>query len=60
MQRRPFLCLSAAGALAACTPAARELPGGFTGIDVRRGHALRDALAQGACHRPRAPSARVS
>jgi len=47
MQRRPFLCLTAASALAACTPEARELPGGFTGIDVRRGHALRDALAQG-------------
>jgi len=47
MQRRPFLCLPAAGALAACAPAAREIPGGFTGIDAARGHALRDALAAG-------------
>ncbi|QEA12773.1 NAD(P)-binding protein [Comamonas flocculans] len=47
MQRRHFLSLPAAGALAACAPAARELPGGYTGIDLARGHQLRDALARG-------------
>ncbi|WP_024539776.1 NAD(P)-binding protein [Comamonas badia] len=47
MRRRALLSLPALGALAACAPRVRELAGGFTGIDVQHGHALRDALAQG-------------
>ena len=52
MDRRLFLSWPAAGALAACHPARPELPGGFTGIDVARGHALRDALARGPSQAP--------
>lgn len=47
MRRRPFLALPAAGALAACGAPPAELPGGYTGINVERGHRLRDALAAG-------------
>ena len=52
MQRRQFLCTatSAATALltAGCGPAPRALQGGFAGIDLERGHQLRDLLARGA------------
>ena len=46
MQRRLFLTAAAASAaasaLAGCTPPRAELPGGFTGVDLARGHQLRD------------------
>ncbi|EER57579.1 amine oxidase, partial [Acidovorax delafieldii 2AN] len=43
MQRRQFLATAAASALAAgCHDAPRALEGSFTGIDIARGHALRD------------------
>lgn len=60
MQRRPFLCLPVVAALAACGAPARELPGGFTGIDVQRGHALRDRLAPGASAAPPAAGHRTN
>ena len=48
MQRRLFLTAAAASAaasaLAGCTPPRAELPGGFTGVDLARGHQLRDLL----------------
>ncbi len=52
MQRRAFLQASGLGAawgLAACRPVgtADHISGGFTGLDVARGHHLRDALAAG-------------
>lgn len=52
MQRRDWLkgsaaALVCAGSLGACAPAPRELEGGFGGIDMDRGHALRDRLERG-------------
>ena len=44
MQRRQFLATAAATALAGCHDAPRTLQGGFAGIDLARGHALRDLL----------------
>ncbi len=48
MHRRHFLASAAALPLAACQRPPRDIDGGFTGIDMLRGHALRDRLAQGA------------
>ena len=49
MQRRQFLATASAGTasalLAACTPPPPTLAGGFTGVNMARGHALRDLLA---------------
>ncbi|WP_143218466.1 hypothetical protein, partial [Acidovorax sp. T1m] len=48
LSRRHWLQASGAmlgGALAGCDRAPRTLAGGFTGIDMARGHALRDLLA---------------
>ena len=45
MQRRDFLGVAGAAgalALAGCEAPAPPIEGGFTGIDVARGHALRD------------------
>ena len=48
MQRRQFLATAAAAtALAGCHEAPRRLQGGFAGIDLARGHALRDLLQSG-------------
>lgn len=48
MQRRQFLATAAAAtALAGCHEAPRTLQGGFAGIDLARGHALRDRLRSG-------------
>ncbi len=47
MQRRQFLAAAAASALAGCQEAPRTLAGGFTGIDLARGHQLRDLLKTG-------------
>ncbi|HAU57379.1 MAG TPA: hypothetical protein DCW87_07335 [Comamonadaceae bacterium] len=47
MQRRQFLAATAASALAGCQDAPRTLEGGFTGIDLARGHQLRDLLKTG-------------
>jgi len=47
MQRRQFLATAAASALAGCQEAPRTLEGGFAGIDMARGHRLRDLLARG-------------
>ena len=51
MQRRELLRVGAAlaggGLLSACEPAIRVLEGGFTGIHIDRGHALRDRVARG-------------
>ncbi|MGB3449355.1 MAG: FAD-dependent oxidoreductase [Giesbergeria sp.] len=47
MQRRQFLATAAATALAGCHEAPRTLQGGFAGIDLARGHALRDLLQSG-------------
>lgn len=47
MQRRQFLAAAAASALAGCHDAPRTLAGGFTGIDLARGHQLRDLLKSG-------------
>ena len=52
MRRRAFLSLPPLGVLAACSPRVRDIPGGFTGIAVQRGHAVRDALAQGQLRAP--------
>ena len=53
MQRRQFLATAAASALAAgCHDAPRALEGRFTGIDIARGHALRDLLATGTVPEP--------
>ncbi|MGL4808380.1 MAG: NAD(P)-binding protein, partial [Giesbergeria sp.] len=56
MQRRQFLsaATSAAAALlsAGCEPAPRALQGGFAGIDLERGHQVRDLLARGALPAP--------
>lgn len=42
MQRRDFLGVAGALALAGCEAQLPPIEGGFTGIDVARGHALRD------------------
>ncbi|KRD22079.1 fumarate reductase [Acidovorax sp. Root267] len=52
MQRRHFLATAAASTAAAvllpgCDKAPRVLEGGFTGIDMARGHQLRDRLKAG-------------
>ena len=47
MQRRQFLATAAATALVGCHDAPRTLAGGFTGIDLARGHQLRDLLKTG-------------
>lgn len=51
MSRRSLLHagagLAGAGLLAACGPAARPLEGGFTGVGIERGHALRERLRRG-------------
>ena len=47
MQRRHFLATAAASALAGCDPSPRPLEGGFAGIAMERGHALRDLLQKG-------------
>lgn len=56
MQRRQFLtaATSAATALlsAGCEPAPRALQGGFAGVDLGRGHQVRDLLARGALPAP--------
>ena len=52
MRRRAFLSLPPLGALVACSPRVRDISGGFTGIAVQHGHALRDVLAQGQLRAP--------
>ena len=56
MQRRHFLTAAASAATAVlssgCDPAPRTLAGGFAGIDMARGHQLRDLLAQGTLPAP--------
>lgn len=53
MQRRQFLAAAATTALASgCDRAPRTLEGGFTGIDMARGHALRDLLKTGTLPAP--------
>ena len=56
MQRRQFLTAAASAATAVlssgCDPAPRTLAGGFAGIDMARGHQLRDLLAQGTLPAP--------
>ena len=47
MQRRQFLATAAAAALGGCHAAPHTLDGGFTGIDLARGHQLRDRLKSG-------------
>ncbi len=47
MQRRHFLGSAAAALLAGCQPPPPALEFAFAGIDLERGHALRDLLAQG-------------
>ena len=52
MQRRELLISASAGAawaVSGCHPAAtaEHITGGFTGIDLARGHHLRDALRAG-------------
>src|SRR3990167_9508318 len=47
MQRRQFLAAAAASALAGCQDTPRTLAGGFSGIDLARGHQLRDLLKTG-------------
>lgn len=49
MQRRTFLATAAAtaGTLVGCAREAPALDGGFAGVDMARGHALRDLLARG-------------
>ncbi len=55
MQRRFFLTAAASAAastLTGCNDAPAPLQGGFAGIDMARGHALRDLLARGALPGP--------
>ena len=52
MQRRQFLATATASTAAAvllpgCDDAPRALQGGFTGVNIERGHALRDLLKTG-------------
>ena len=55
MRRRDFLAAGVAGAALALSACARRTPieGGFTGIDIARGHALRDGIWRGAPARTR-------
>ena len=53
MQRRQFLATAPLLGLGGCAPAPRAIEGGFTGIALERGHALRDRLARAA---PPAPA----
>ena len=46
MQRRLFLTAAAASPLGGCISPDASLPGGFTGVDMARGHQLRDLLPQ--------------
>ena len=48
MQRRQFLATAPLLGLGGCAPAPRAIEGGFTGIALERGHALRDRLARAA------------
>jgi predicted NAD/FAD-binding protein len=50
MQRRGFLLASLG--LAACAPTRHALDGGFTGIHIERGHALRERLRVGTLPAP--------
>ncbi|WP_406623876.1 NAD(P)-binding protein [Acidovorax sp. SDU_ACID1] len=50
MQRRGFLLASLG--LAACAPTRHALDGGFTGIHIERGHALRERLRAGTLPAP--------
>ncbi|MDH4428243.1 MAG: FAD-dependent oxidoreductase [Acidovorax sp.] len=56
MQRRQFLVTAASAATAVllpgCDDAPRELEGGFTGVNIERGHALRDLLQGGTIPAP--------
>ena len=55
LQRRQFVAGAAAlatAALGGCDRAAPPLEGGFAGIDMARGHQLRDLLAQGTLPAP--------
>ena len=57
MQRRRFLATTTAAAavsvlLPGCDDAPRTLQGGFAGIDMERGHALRDLLKKGTLPEP--------
>ena len=52
MQRRQFLAATTASALVGCDRSPRPLEGGFAGIDLQRGHALRDLLHQGSLPAP--------
>ena len=55
LQRRQFVAGAAAlatAALAGCDRAAPPLEGGFTGIDMARGHQLREWLARGTWPEP--------
>jgi monoamine oxidase len=45
MRRRGFLASTSALPLLGCAPPRHEITGGFTGIDVARGHALRDTAS---------------
>ena len=47
LQRRHFLGSAAAALLAGCQPPPPALEFAFAGIDLERGHALRDLLSQG-------------
>ena len=48
LRRHHLLAAAAAGALAGCDHSAQTLPGGYTGMAIDRGHALRERLAGGA------------
>lgn len=56
MQRRQFVVTAASAATAVllpgCDDAPRELEGGFTGVNIERGHALRDLLQGGTIPAP--------
>jgi len=56
MQRRTFLTAAASAATAVLSPGCSQAPaplvGGFAGIDMARGHALRDLLARGSLPPP--------
>lgn len=57
MQRRQFLATATASAATAvllpgCDDAPRALQGGFSGINIERGHALRDLLKSGSIPAP--------
>ena len=57
MQRRQFLATATASAATAvllpgCDDAPRALQGGFTGVNIERGHALRDLLQSGTLPAP--------